>query len=306
MAKVKILIGNVKGPKGDGAVIDPTLSIEGQVADAAAVGEKFVDLSDDISTVTSIAKGKNQALAYESYAEMIAALNAMDDTELNRGQNIYIATVGVPDLWIYSVKDSSVAYTYSDDNAFVTELKENATVQIGYYRVAQLETQKVDLSAYYTGSKVDALLQSKQNNLGFTPAKASDLNNYLSKSGGTMTGNINTSSGAIYPVDGNVYVNSPGNGCVGYLSNLLAGKLNTSGGHIYGAIEMNGNVLGGVGDIWMSDIGFIKAKLNSYATFDYVNNLNRDLEQSVSDEIGTLEQRVHELERRVSELERGL
>ena len=102
-------------------------------------------LEADVETIESIAKGCNKALAYPSYAEMIETLNAMGSDELIRGQNIYIGTVGVPDLWVYSVETENVEYTYVDDLTFVENMDENTTVQVGYYKLAQLETQEVDI-----------------------------------------------------------------------------------------------------------------------------------------------------------------
>ena len=94
----------------------------------------------------AIAKGRNQSLAYNSYSEMVTALNGMTKDELKRGQNIYIGTVGVPDLWVYSVETSSVAYSYTNDETIVNGLGTDTTIQVGYYKLAQLETQKVDLT----------------------------------------------------------------------------------------------------------------------------------------------------------------
>lgn len=94
----------------------------------------------------AIAKGRNQSLAYNSYSEMVTALNSMSKDELKRGQNIYIGTVGVPDLWVYSVETSSVTYSYVNDETIVGSLGTDTTIQVGYYKLAQLETQKVDLT----------------------------------------------------------------------------------------------------------------------------------------------------------------
>ena len=109
------------------------------------LSSEFDTLSDDVDTVEAIAKGRNQALAYTSYSEMVTALNSMGSDELNRGQNIYIGAVGVPDLWVYSVETENAEYTYVDDDTFVESLNKDVTVQVGYYKLAQLETQKVDV-----------------------------------------------------------------------------------------------------------------------------------------------------------------
>ena len=104
------------------------------------------NVTNNVDALDSIIKGRNQALSYTSYTEMITALNSMDAEELQRGQNIYIGTVGVPDLWVYSVEAEYVEYTYVDDDTFIEGLNGDVTVQVGYYKLAQLETQKVDLT----------------------------------------------------------------------------------------------------------------------------------------------------------------
>ncbi len=98
-----------------------------------------------INEVNGIAKGRNQAVSYTDYQAMATALNALEASAFVPGQNIYINTLGVPDLWVYSVEQSSVAYTYTTDDAIANALKAGP-VQIGYYKLSQLESQKVDLT----------------------------------------------------------------------------------------------------------------------------------------------------------------
>lgn len=148
----KILTYNI----GKGAISDdlgtnpPTLDIWVQLLTRQTIFEdkmqsEFDELESEVDTLESIALGRNQALAYNGYSEMITALNSMSADELKRGQNIYIATLGVPDLWVYGVEETNVEYTYVDDDTFVEGLNVNTTVQVGYYKLAQLETQKVDV-----------------------------------------------------------------------------------------------------------------------------------------------------------------
>ena len=105
-----------------------------------------------INEVDSIAKGANQALSFASYAAMVTEFNSLDDDVYNVGQNIYIRTLEVPDLWISSVESTSTTYTYVDDATFVSGLDTNGYVQVGYYRLSALETQKVDLTNYVTNT----------------------------------------------------------------------------------------------------------------------------------------------------------
>ena len=105
-----------------------------------------------INEVDSIAKGANQALSFASYAAMVTEFNSLDDDVYNVGQNIYIQTLEVPDLWISSVESASTTYTYVDDATFVSGLDTNGYVQVGYYKLSALETQKVDLTNYVTNT----------------------------------------------------------------------------------------------------------------------------------------------------------
>ena len=110
--------------------------MQGAIDENASIGNQAI----------AIAKGRNQSLAYNNYSEMITALNGMTKDELKRGQNIYIGTVGVPDLWVYSVETSSVNYSYVNDETIVNSLGTDTTIQVGYYKLAQLETQKADIT----------------------------------------------------------------------------------------------------------------------------------------------------------------
>ena len=119
-------------------------------------GTEFYDVSDqnnnmdiidsELKTATNIAKGRNQALVYSTYAEMVAELNTLPNSELKVGQNIYIGAVGVPDVWIYGVLEESTEYEYISDEAIIEAVGNNVSLQIGYYQIAFLETQKVDLT----------------------------------------------------------------------------------------------------------------------------------------------------------------
>ena len=152
-------------------------------------------LEADVETIESIAKGCNKALAYTSYAEMIDTLNAMGSDELIRGQNIYIGTVGVPDLWVYSVETENVEYTYVDDLTFVENMDENTTVQVGYFKLAQLETQEVDIVGLETDyNTVKGDVDLLKGTIGYT--SKNKLNNTVTSGtfyGGTVTVNADKS-----------------------------------------------------------------------------------------------------------------
>ena len=105
-----------------------------------------------INEVNDVVKGSNQALSFANYSTMVTTFNSLDDDEYHVGQNLYIVTVNVPDLWISSVESTSSTYTYTTDSAFISALETNGYVQVGYYKLSMLETQKVDLTNYVTNT----------------------------------------------------------------------------------------------------------------------------------------------------------
>ena len=102
---------------------------------------------------TSIAEGRVRATAYANYQAMVTALNAASATDFKVGDNIFIQAKNVPDLWIYSVESTTSTYTYTTDEALVTAIQSAGFVQIGYYKVAVLETEKVDLTNYVPATR---------------------------------------------------------------------------------------------------------------------------------------------------------
>jgi hypothetical protein len=103
-----------------------------------------------INEVNSVAKGANKALSFTDYQDVISKMSV---TGLNVGQNLYIEKLNIPDLWIKSVENTNVLYTYVSDAQFVNDIL--AGVQIGYYKLSVLETQKVDLTNYYTKNEIN-------------------------------------------------------------------------------------------------------------------------------------------------------
>lgn len=91
---------------------------------------RIEDLEVDVDTALSIAKGRNQARVFATTEAMYTWLkNKANAGVCNVGDNIYIVDTGVPDWWISKVLTSANGDGY-------------------YYEIAQLETQKVDLTPY--------------------------------------------------------------------------------------------------------------------------------------------------------------
>lgn len=94
--------------------------------------------------------GKAQSKTYNNYQAFVTAVNAMNNTALKVGDNVFIVTQGVPDMWVSAVNSSSATYTYTSDSAIVTALGSANGLTVGYYVFRELETEKVDLTAYQT------------------------------------------------------------------------------------------------------------------------------------------------------------
>lgn len=126
------------------------------------------------TTARNIAKGRNQAVAYSNYGAMVDALNAMDNAEFRTGQNIYIGTVGVPDLWVYTVEPVRNTFSYVSDEKIVELLQNKTTIQVGYYKLAMLEGQKVDLT------NVNAAIAENASAIAENASAISELNKNIS------------------------------------------------------------------------------------------------------------------------------
>ena len=125
-----------------------------------------------INEVYSIARGANQAVSYSNYQAMITAFNSLANDIYNVGQNVMIVTLQVPDLWISGIESTSVPYTYTTDEAFTTALATNGYVQVGYYKLSALETQKVDLTDYEQNTNKTTTISSSSTNAQYPSAKA--------------------------------------------------------------------------------------------------------------------------------------
>lgn len=117
------------------------------------------------SVLKSMVQALPSAKSFTNIQAMITALNGYSNTEMNVGTSIYLQQTDVPDFWVYSKADSSVAYTYTDDSAFISAVETSGYVQVGYYNIAMLETAKVDLTDYYTKTDTDSVINTINANI---------------------------------------------------------------------------------------------------------------------------------------------
>lgn len=170
-----------------------------------------------INEVNSIAKGANQALSFSSYLYMINNFNTAPKDEYTVGQNVMIVTIDVPDLWVSEIAATSSTYTYIDDATFTSELAASGYVQVGYYKLSALETQKVDLTNYVTNtdyaSNATGGVIRTSTSYGTTVSGSGVLNastisyeNYLDANNATLVGkgtleNVITGKGLVNTTD---------------------------------------------------------------------------------------------------------
>lgn len=110
--------------------------------------EEIAEIRELVENAEQVAKGVQLAVSYADYSAMITALNALSSNSYDVGQSIYIATLNVPDLWVYAIEATAVPYTYTSDEDFINSLLANGFVQVGNYKLAALETGKVAIGDY--------------------------------------------------------------------------------------------------------------------------------------------------------------
>lgn len=134
-----------------------------------AVGTLKMPEADDDSAskyyVDRLFNGANKAVSYKNYTAMANDINELASGVYKVGQNIMIETLDVPDLWVSGVFSTSVSRSYGTDEGLVNDLKSNGYIQLGYYKLSPLETQKVDLTDYVKkdDSRLGGLISSAGN-----------------------------------------------------------------------------------------------------------------------------------------------
>lgn len=117
-----------------------------------------------IENAEEIARGKPNSKSFDTYIDMVNYFNSAPNNLFKVNDNILIATLGIPDFWVYSVEPTSVYYTFIDDNTLANQIS-NGIVQIGYYKFSQLEGfNKQTLEQYAKKSQVPVITtQLKEN-----------------------------------------------------------------------------------------------------------------------------------------------
>lgn len=106
-----------------------------------------------INEVNDIAKGAQKAISKTNYSTLVTYLKSLPTSGLTIGQTIYIETLNVPDVWVFSKSVTFNDYIYVSDDQFIADVIDNNTI-VGYFGLSKLETGKINLTDYvpYTGA----------------------------------------------------------------------------------------------------------------------------------------------------------
>ena len=137
-----------------GTAAKATADAEGNVITTTYATKTELSGVESIATnAKSIAEGRSRASSFSSYSDLISALNTVSKDAYKIGDNLFIQALNVPDLWIYTVEANTVQYSYTTDDNFISEINQNGSIQIGYFKVSIMEAQKLDLTDYVPSSR---------------------------------------------------------------------------------------------------------------------------------------------------------
>ena len=135
--------------------VDNTADVDKIVKEAGkatndGAGNNIVDTYASKQYVQEGLAGKSRSIAFANYQAFVTAVNGYGNTTLKVSDNVFVKTLGVPDMWVTAVNSEKAAYTYTNDQAIVNALNTTNGLTVGYYTFSQLETTKVDLTSYQT------------------------------------------------------------------------------------------------------------------------------------------------------------
>jgi hypothetical protein len=134
----------------------------------ARVDNEFIKTSKRADEIEAIALGAEKAVSYTNYSEMVRILNGLPRDYFAEGQGINIVAIEVPDLWVAYRSVDNIPYTYTTDKAIIDFISGNGLLQIGYFYLAQKETQKVDLTDYAKKDQVPVITATQKENGAYT------------------------------------------------------------------------------------------------------------------------------------------
>lgn len=111
-------------------------------SDMVILGNGENNLEHRLNMVEAVARGAQQSLSFENYAELVEYIKGLGANDLSVGQNMYIKELNVPDVWIYIANKDWTNYPFNGNEAFINGLNSENGVHVGHYVLAALETGK--------------------------------------------------------------------------------------------------------------------------------------------------------------------
>lgn len=218
-----------------------TKGTEFQTATDNSLNTNAKTVSGAINEVNTVAKNANIAKGFTNYQSLITELNSASSTAYKVGQSFYIQTKDVPDLWVISIESESSTYTYVDDATFVTATAVSGGQQVGYYKLGQLETQKVDLTNYvqktFTIAGIDLQDNITKSELqtALNVEDGAEVNTVESISAGGTALTPDANRNVNIPVGQNGAYSSTNKGVISVcsFSGLSLGGIDINGGHLW-------------------------------------------------------------------------
>jgi len=144
-----------------------------------------------LEAVEIIAKGATMARSFKSFKKVVEELSKAEPLQYLVGQHLYISAVNVPDVWIYEAREDDYVEVNTSIEGLISlesNLKAMHKIDVGYYSISVLETQKVDLTDYATKKE----LECKQDKLEFTDVVAENIDRNLIPNVGAVNDAFNT------------------------------------------------------------------------------------------------------------------
>lgn len=140
--------------------------VDEQLAKKASVEsvEQAITAAEDANLM---AQGAYYGLSFPNYTSFCQRFIGEATDAYHIGQPVFIATREVPDLWVMAFSENTVEPTFFDEmqeititdsevnTAIIEAFNTNGYFDIGNFRFAPLETQKVPLNEYYTKAQTD-------------------------------------------------------------------------------------------------------------------------------------------------------
>ena len=114
-----------------------------------------------IQRIEDVLEGKEQAIAFTNYQAVVDDFNYAATNKYNVGQSVYVQSVNVPDLWVYSVENTHVDFAYVGDEDIIETLETTGTVQFGYYKLAMMETKTASVANAVTLDTAQTITNTK-------------------------------------------------------------------------------------------------------------------------------------------------